>query len=561
MVCHSGKEHEMIRCRTLRSAAVMTLVVVVHPLVAVAEINPPPVRVEADGVSPIENGQVTQAKERAIHDALRRAVESGAGVGVISESSSRGGQLISDHISAQAEGLVEHYEMLSESKRDGAYHVRIMAMVSKAKVINDLADLLVLDQQMDMPVIMVLLRDAEGNYDDAQRSGRTILEKKFTERRFRLIDESISRKLQEDRGQLARLDDNDFATRLANEHAADLVVVCTLNTEDRGSRSGFAESQAILRLKTINPTTGQIFVGDESELTGSGDTYSEASRAAARRVASESSTYAINQLVLWWVRQTGSGSGGEYIIELQNPGTARTGLAFTKAIRKVQGVRQVKRESSTNKLLRLRVLFEGGAGELLMEGIFDQTATDPKFESLDLPLQRGNQLVFSLGGSSGASDAATPRAEPPFLGVIPFKNTTAYAALDSTADACWRRAESVCVSSKRFRVIDRSHLDVVLQEADFRDAGMLEGADAMRLGKLLPAQVLMMGQISGQKQTLRVHARIVRTDTGEVLHSIESEIHYEDRDRLPDALAASLETAIDHRKVRDYLSDLGIALP
>ena len=123
--------------------------------------------VEAKGASPIEKGQLTQARERALHDAMRRAVEAGVGVLIGSESATRDGQLLADRIYAKAEGYVERYDILGEKEQEGVYHVTITARVRKADLANSLVDLLVLDQQMDMPQLMVLMSDGQGGYGDS----------------------------------------------------------------------------------------------------------------------------------------------------------------------------------------------------------------------------------------------------------------------------------------------------------------------------------------------------------------------------------------------------------
>lgn len=549
------KQTKFIRTSLLVTLALMPLTG--RPVLAGIK---PITEVTAQGAAPIESGQVTQARERAIHDAMRRAVESGVGVLIASESESRNMRLLADSVYAKAEGFVEKYDVLDESQKDGMYHVSIRAQVQKATLAARLVDVLVLDQQMDMPQIMVLVADKKGGYGDPQRSARTVLVQKFTEKRFRLINPQVAEKLQSDRSLLANLqEDRNLAAKLANEHAADLVVVCTADAEDKGSAGGLAQSQGILRLLTVNPSTGQEFIGDESELTGAGDTSPEAARAAVRRVAEESGDYAINQLILWWIRQSGPGGGKEFVIELQNPGSLlRVGRPFINLMKEVQGVKQVKTVSQSNELIRLLVSFEGGGKDLLIDGIASRTERIPALAGLDLVLDRGNQLVFSLGGSATPSDQA--ERKPLVVAIIPFSNKTEWAQLDSTADACARRAESACVKSKDLRVVDRSRLDVVLKEADLAAAGIVEG-DAVKLGRLLPADAIVLGEISGQKQTLRVFLRIVRTDTGEVLKTAEAEVPVNDRDRLPDKLTSALTTALGSREVDDYHQKLGLPRP
>ena len=55
--------------------------------------------------------------------------------------------------------------------------------------------------------------------------------------------------------------------------------------------------------------------------------------------------------------------------------------------------------------------------------------------------------------------------------------------------------------------------------------------------------------------------RIVRTDTGEVLHTAEAEVHYEERDSLPGRLETVIAKAIGSKEVGDYITKLGLPRP
>jgi hypothetical protein len=54
---------------------------------------------------------------------------------------------------------------------------------------------------------------------------------------------------------------------------------------------------------------------------------------------------------------------------------------------------------------------------------------------------------------------------------------------------------------------------------------------------------------------------LVRTDTGEVLTSVEASVHVEERDRLPDQLEAKLKDMLISDAVRGYFAKLGLPTP
>ncbi len=77
------------------------------------------------------------ARDRAIEDALRRAVEQALGTFISSETIVENYQLIQDRILSRAGGYVAGYRIVSEGIEDGLYRVRILARVRKGELQND----------------------------------------------------------------------------------------------------------------------------------------------------------------------------------------------------------------------------------------------------------------------------------------------------------------------------------------------------------------------------------------------------------------------------------------
>ena len=73
-------------------------------------------------------------KDRAINDALRKAVEQAVGTLVSSETMVQNFQTLNDQIYLQSQGYVQSYKILSESQRPNVYEVTIQASVATGPI-------------------------------------------------------------------------------------------------------------------------------------------------------------------------------------------------------------------------------------------------------------------------------------------------------------------------------------------------------------------------------------------------------------------------------------------
>ncbi|GEM_PF-3602678 len=94
------------------------------------------ITVLSEGVASIHYSEDV-ARDRAIDDALRRAVEQALGTFVSSETIVKNYRLIEDRILSRAEGYVSSYRIVSEEIEDSLYRVRILAEVRKGKLEED----------------------------------------------------------------------------------------------------------------------------------------------------------------------------------------------------------------------------------------------------------------------------------------------------------------------------------------------------------------------------------------------------------------------------------------
>ena len=118
------------------------------------------VTVEAMGQAPVYNKDVSQARDKAIDDAKRKAVEQAIGSMVSSETVTENFQLISDKILSKSSGYVRRYKILSEGATDeGIYQVKMEAMVQSGVLNSDLQGVLAILQAKKMPRVLVMITE------------------------------------------------------------------------------------------------------------------------------------------------------------------------------------------------------------------------------------------------------------------------------------------------------------------------------------------------------------------------------------------------------------------
>ena len=86
--------------------------------------------VEAEGIAPL-SANLGQARQNAVNDAQKRAVESVVGVYVSAASLVSKAQMLEDNITSQTEGYIQDYKIIKEKKDNDFYRVNIKAWVKR----------------------------------------------------------------------------------------------------------------------------------------------------------------------------------------------------------------------------------------------------------------------------------------------------------------------------------------------------------------------------------------------------------------------------------------------
>ncbi len=224
----------------------------------------------AEGVAAITTS-ADIARDQALKDALRKAVEQGVGSFINSETRVENFQLLSDRIYSQATGYVSSYRIVSESRETDLYRVIIRAKVKMEKIENDLQAIGILVTEQGRPRIMVVVRRVASTSQIAITEQtlepemiETMLSAAFSEKGFPVVDRATLEKILNSE-RLKRILEGDERTAilLGLESGAEIGVFGTMQEATERKTVPYASQEkefyrVDLNVRAVNLKTGEI---------------------------------------------------------------------------------------------------------------------------------------------------------------------------------------------------------------------------------------------------------------------------------------------------------------
>lgn len=327
--------------------------------------GPPRVRVQATGRAAHD---LPDARGQAIRDALRRAVEAGAGVELSSLTATRDMALVQDVVVTRAEGYVESYEVLDErSGEGGAYTVRIEAIVRRGRLVDDVRGLATLIQSVGRPRFMVV---GSASGEPFNRRLTAELNGMLRERGFDVVDlEGMELNQRRDAEAAAQGEGNvKKAALIADEHGADYLVIAAVE----GMRYAPEPSHGIELyrvdatgvVKVVEADTGEVAASEQVHATARSRSDEEAARLASSRAAQEAMEQAVTQLANRWLTELYANTGRSVQLVLHEWPFGNVAELAARLRRQPSVVKVVVDESQPDARSRLRVLGMLNAEEL-----------------------------------------------------------------------------------------------------------------------------------------------------------------------------------------------------
>jgi hypothetical protein len=229
--------------------------------------------VESEGVATILQGNTDIARDKAIVDAQRKAVEQAVGVLMSSESIVENYELLSDRILTQSAGYIKTYQLLDEKKEGDEYRVRIKAEIGLGELENDIAAIQHLIQQKGNPRMMFLIDETiEGVRTAGISSGdmsqaETVLLQTFLDAGFEVIDSAtVAQNINRDQALKAIEGDAATAAALGHQYGADVIITAkaAASSGDKILDTDMKSHQAAINAKVVRADTGAV-IGSGTE--------------------------------------------------------------------------------------------------------------------------------------------------------------------------------------------------------------------------------------------------------------------------------------------------------
>lgn len=281
--------------------------------------------VEAKGEAAIIQGDKAQARDKAIDDALRKAVESAVGTMISSETISENYQLLSDRIYSHSDGYVQKYRITDEREGDGVYIVEVKAKVTTGSIHNDLQSLQLLMERKDMPRVLIMV--AEQNIGETKmsywwggQSGHVLSEDMrivestilniMREKGFTFVDPETLSGTKKVSVPVALLS-NKQAMRVARTSDAELLIVGKAVARDLGQTwegTRYKTASAEVSIRAINTSNGEIIASVSVPGQAWNINATAAGSQALRNAGKAAAEKLIEQITAKWVAETSSTS-------------------------------------------------------------------------------------------------------------------------------------------------------------------------------------------------------------------------------------------------------------
>ncbi len=226
--------------------------------------------IQATGTGNIIAGDVAHARDDAIDDALRKAVQQALGTYLSSETLVQNYQMVEDNILTWTHGYVKNYKVISERQLDpSTYQVVVEADIRMDDLKNDAESLQNLLAKMGNPRMMIMIQERNigenyqgaGYFDVDMTAAETAMNDIFLQKGIEVVDPSVIRQKLKKRQALAALSGNvRAAAAIGHEYGAEVIVLgkAMAKVATGVNLYGMKSCQADVTARAINTDTGTI---------------------------------------------------------------------------------------------------------------------------------------------------------------------------------------------------------------------------------------------------------------------------------------------------------------
>lgn len=385
--------------RLVKSLCMMVLGVAALALPVIAQESR---TVAAEGVAAIQGDARDIARDAALEDAQKRAVEQAIGILIDSQTQVENYQLISDKILAQTKGYIKRYNVTSETVDSGLLRVRINAEVALGQLTEDLSGIGILLGRMHKPRTIVMVAEqnighgvyawwlgAHGEQTDISVVENAFMDK-FTEKGFEFIDHEIAAKEIKVTGAY-RVQDLSVAQAktLAAQADAEVVIIGKAVAKLYGEIGGGMKSvQADLSARAVRIDTGQVIASATTHAAAVHISEITAGTEALRKASNQAADEMIEKILAVYSKET----GGTRSVNITITGLNKTQFVKFKDVlqNQVRGIKDLHERSFSGTTAKISVDSKNSAqtlsDEILLRnfGAFSVEVVSSTANSLEL---------------------------------------------------------------------------------------------------------------------------------------------------------------------------------
>lgn len=328
--------------------------------------------ITAEGVVTIAGENVAVGREKAIDDAIRRAVEQAVGTMISSETLTNNFQLVHDKILAQTSGYVKRYQIVKELRVSQELRITIMADVEKENLQQSLEALGLLHALKEKPKVMVLIEEKVGGpgylgttaWEDVGQAESTVMEG-LLQAGFNVVDPATVRaNISRDKALRLLEGDPKAAVAAALQHGAQVIITGRAFSKHAGGKllgTNMKSIQATLQARVIRADDGRV-IASRSEQGRTAHIDEIQGGALAIKEASERlSETLVNDILSSWKKEV-YGRAQEVTLVISGLASYRH-LSAVKAFLEndLQGVKAVHQRSFTHGVAELLLDYGGKA--------------------------------------------------------------------------------------------------------------------------------------------------------------------------------------------------------
>jgi hypothetical protein len=314
----------------------------------------------------VADGKSSKARDEALNDALRKAVEQGVGTFVTAELTVEQQKLVEERIFTESKGYIQSYKVVREGSKDDLYEVEVSALVKMGKLSGDLESIGLLIRKKQNPRVMVVVYSRETNTSplgvelEGNRNVENQIESALLQKGFQLVDAGQVNRKKQLEGLLLK-GDPTRAGKMARDFGAEVLVDAEVRRTFAGERQVYGRSIRFfsneVRLKALEADTAKILY--------SGYKTRPASGAEAFQPLEEATAELIDEMTAGILEQWRKDvfQAGSYQLEVA--GISFNDLSkFKEGLKKIRGVSGVQVRSFQSGHASLEVKYQGPAQEL-----------------------------------------------------------------------------------------------------------------------------------------------------------------------------------------------------